>query len=291
MKIAIVWNHPSRLVHCSFRFEQYLEGFRALGHDPVVICERDSAGGFDGPLNVVDAASDFERPELWRRVAADVAVIVTWHRMSAVLSAMRVAGTRVIAIADTDGQLSPKVFPLAAFERLMVYQESFRDRRKCFVYWLRRVLTEGRPGSEDFESLASTRASDVLLLGHEQARQHFGRFLGRYREQALGRRLEVVPFTIGASFLSCPVPEAEARGRISAIGRWDDPQKDAGLLAAALDTFLTSETSIEVVIFGRGQEQFAGLARRHDLAVERFDEALGGSQPAARDPRPRIWHE
>ena len=273
MKIAIVWNHPSRLVHCSFRFEQYLSGFRALGHDPMVICARDSASGFDGPLHVVASASDFESPELWRRIAADVAVIVTWHRMSAVLAAMRATDTRVIAIADTDGQLSFKVFPLAALERLMVYQGSLKDRCKCLVYWLGRVLTEGRPGSEDFESLASTRASDALIFGHEEARQHFGRFLTRYGEQALGQRLAVQPFAIGTSFLSCPVPESAARRRISAIGRWDDPQKDAELLVSALDAFLGSETSIEVVILGRGQERFAGLARRHSGV------RLAGEQP------------
>ncbi len=263
MKIALVWNHPSRLLDCSFRFEQYLAGFRALGHNPVVVCDQSLVTGFSGPLELAETDATLAEPDFWRRVAADVAVIVTWHRMASVLSAMHTAGTRVISIADTDGRLSLRTYPAAALERLMVYQDSLTGRLKCFKYWLERRLSAAiRGSSEDQEALASTRASDAVIFGHEHGKQHFGRFLAGYGEQVLSERIAIVPFAIGASFLSCPVPEAKDK-RIVAIGRWDDPQKHAGLLAAAITRFLDANR-IEVVIFGQGAEtRFASLAQRH----------------------------
>ncbi len=275
MKIALVWNHRSRLLDCSFRFEQYLAGFRALGHRPVVVCDPASAEGFDGPLEVAPTAGRFEEPSFWRRVGADVAVIVTWHRMAAVLAAMGASGTRVISIADTDGRLSPRTYPGAALERLMVYQDSLAGRLKCLKYWLgRRLRAVARGSQEDREALASTRASDAVIFGHERGKEHFDRFLAGYGEQALSARIRIVPFAIGASFLSCPVPEIKD-DRIVAIGRWDDPQKDAGLLAAAIAGLL-DRTRTEVVIFGRGSETLLGpLARRHP-AVH-----VAGVQPQA----------
>lgn len=263
MKIALVWNHRSRLLDCSFRFEQYLEGFRALGHDPVVVCDRDSATGFDGPLEIAEPTVRLEEADFWRRVAAGVAVIVTWHRMAGVLAAMRAAGTRVIAIADTDGRLSPRFYPWAALERLMVYQDGVAGRLRCLKYWLgRRLQATVRGSLEDSEALASTRASDALIFGHEGGRKHFERFLAGYGEQALGQRIHVVPFAIGASFLSCPVPEIKD-DRLVAIGRWDDPQKRAGLLASAMVHFLDPRRTTRIEIFGRGGEAvFGPLARR-----------------------------
>ena len=264
LKIALVWNHQSRLLDCSFRFEQYLDGFRSLRHDPLVVCERNSAAGWSGPLEIVETAAELAEPGFWRRLGADVVVIVTWHRMAAVLAAIGAAGTRVIAIADTDGRLSPRVFPGAALERLMVYQDSLTGRLKCLKYWLGRYLAGTFGDSrEDRQALASTRRSDALVFGHEQARRNFDRFLSRYRERPLGERVTVVPFAIGASFLNCRVPEARP-DRLVAIGRWDDPQKDAGLLAAAIARLLDSNAHTEVVVLGRGGEGWFGpLARRY----------------------------
>ncbi len=264
MKIALVWNHRSRLLDCSFRFEQYLSGFSALGHRPVVVCDQASAADFGGPLEVAETAGHLEEPGFWQEVAADVAVIVTWHRMAAVLAAMRIAGTKVISIADTDGRLSLRTYPGAALQRLMVYQEDLHGRLRCLKYWLTRYLREAVRGSEeDRENLASTRASDTVIFGHQDAKRNFNRFLARRGERALGGRLAVVPFAIGASFLSCPVLETRDH-RIVAIGRWDDPQKHAGLLAAAVSRLLDSGVRTEVVILGHGGEKwFAPLAGRY----------------------------
>ncbi len=264
MKLALVWNHRSRLLDCSFRFEQYLAGFEALGHSPVVVCDRASAQGFDGPLHVVEDAAQLTDPAVWRSTGADVAVIVTWHRMSAVLQAMRTAGLKVIAITDTDGQIGLMAFPQINLQRMLVYQTSWLDRLKCLKYWGTQILLDStRASPEDQEFVASTRTSDAVIFGHAAARVNFQQFLRQAGADSLGQRLHVVPFTIGDALLSCPVP-AVKDDRVVAIGRWSDPQKDAGLLAAALAKFLDRRATTEVMILGDGGDPwFTALAERH----------------------------
>ncbi len=265
LKIAVVWNHRSRLLDCSFRFEQYVAGFRALGHEPVVVCDFDSAAGFDGPLEVADSADRFRQEGFWRSVAADVAVIVTWHRMSEVLRAIRAAGTRVVAIADTDGLLGVRTSPWKTLEQRIVYRDGFAAKAKLAARWaLRYLAAVARVSADDREHLASTRSSNAVVMGSGQAAANFRAYLARHGQGSLGGRVHIVPFTVGETFLACPVPETKAP-RVVAIGRWSDPQKDAGRLAAALERFLDrrpERDDLEIVLLGEGGERwFAPLAR------------------------------
>jgi len=259
MKIAIVWNHESRLLDCSFRFEQYLHGFRALGHAPLLVCHSGREEGFPEPAEAYPPAA-FADADLWREIGAEVAVIVTWHRMPEVLQAIRSAGTRVVAISDSDGQVGVRAHPRVTFERLWMYHSGWKEKARCTKYWLEKLLWRGR--EEDRMYLESTRSSDVLVLGSSEGRRHFRRFLESQGEGRLDDRVTVVPFNIGASFLSCPLPEAKD-DRIVAIGRWGDPQKDAGLLAAAGEILFRQRPQTELVIFGSGGEPwFSGLSER-----------------------------
>lgn len=260
MKVAVVWNHASRLLDCSFRFEQYLAGFRSLAHEPVIVCHEGQEIGFPAAAETYPAAA-FDRAETWREIDAEVAVIVTWHRMSRCLDAMRTAGLRVVAISDSDGQIGIRVHSRATFERLWMYHSGLIARARCLKYWLSKYLAKG--AAEDREHLASTRRSDTLVLGSSEGRRNFRRFLEYHGEESLFERVTVVPFAIGASFLACPLPPAKA-DRIVAIGRWGDPQKHAGLLVAALERFFAERPGTEVVILGAGGEPwFDPLAQRY----------------------------
>ena len=263
MEVAVVWNHASRLLDCSFRFEQYVEGLRALGHEPVVVATRWSAEGFDAPFHLADDATAFDDPDFWRGVGAEVAVIVTWHRMARVLEAIRAAGTRVAAISDSDGRVGVRAHPGFALERLLVYGDGAVARLRIFKYWLTRYLRERRRlGDEDAEAVASTRASDAVAIGHGEGVRLFRGCLEQWGAGELAERVVEVPFTIGASFFSCEVPEVKD-DRVAAVGRWDDPQKNAPLLAAALRHFQAARPGTGVEIFGAGGEDiFRSLGPR-----------------------------
>lgn len=258
MKIAIVWNHPSRLLDCSFRFEQYVAGCRALGHEPVIVTTRASAadGGFDAPITTVEDAGGFSDPDFWRRLGADVALVVTWLRMPEVLRSIRAAGTRVAAISDSDGQMSLIVHPRIGLERLLAYRSGGIDTARRFKYWLTSQLRGRLRGSdEDRTVLESVRCSDVVTFCYRGAVELFRRLLAHYGEEGLLERVRIVPFTIGASYLVCPVPETKDE-RLVAMGRWTDPQKNAPLLAATLARFLERRPKAEVVVLGGGGEPF-----------------------------------
>ena len=262
MKIAITWNDELSLRRSSFPFEQYRRGFEALGHDAFVLARREATEGFPGPVQTVEDLDSLCDPDTWRALGADVAMIITWHRMPAVLEAIRRAGTRVLAIADTDGQIGLRVHPWPTLEKIISYADGWSGKARCVKYWLGRYLREAAGADEDEEYLASTRNSDAVVVASSEARHHLLRFLAHRDAAHLGRRVVTVPYTIAPEHLSCPLPESRD-DRLIAIGRWDNPQKNAGLLAGALAVFLAARPATEVVIFGAGGDRwFAPLAER-----------------------------
>jgi glycosyltransferase involved in cell wall biosynthesis len=283
MKVAIAWNWPSRLIECSFRFEQYAAGLRALGHDPVFVCSRDAAIGFPGDFHLCETREEMKQPSFWREVGAAAVLIVTWHRMAEELQAIREAGSRAVAISDSDGRAGTKLFWRWNLERQILYQPTRIAKLRFFKNWLTLQARQRFWCSfpEDRLSVESTRESDVVALGHQQGVANFRRFLQSMGAGELGENLRVVPFTIGASFLSCPLPE-QKENRIVAIGRWNDPQKNAELMAATLRLFLKRDPKTQIDIFGQGgepffgemQKEFPGLAYRGTQQQEVVAETL-----------------
>lgn len=262
MKVAIAWNWPSRLLDCSFRFEQYAAGLAALGHQPVFVCTAEAAAGFPGEFHLCRTREEMKEERFWREVGAGAVLIVTWHRMAEELRAIRGAGSRAVAISDSDGRAGARLFWRWNLERQILYQPPGQARRRFLKDWLKLQIKMRlvRSFPEDEQAVASTRESDVVALGHRGGVANFRRFLESMGAGELGAKLREVPFTIGASFLACPIPEKE--NRIAAIGRWDDPQKNAPLMAAALRLFVERNRETQVDLFGKGgEEAFAGLEK------------------------------
>lgn len=257
MKVAIAWNWPSRLLDCSFRFEQYAAGLRALGHDPVFVCTPEAGEGFPGNFHHCGTRERLKEKSFWSEVGAGAVLIVTWHRMAEELRAIRAAGSRAVAISDSDGRAGSKLFWRWNLERQILYQKGARAKTRFLRGWLelqaRQRLFRSFP--EDRQSVDSTRESDVVALGHHLGVENFRRFLESMGEGDLGAKLRVVPFTIGDSFLTCPLPE-QKEDRVAAIGRWDDPQKNAPLMAEALRRFFARRPQTRIDLFGQGGQPF-----------------------------------
>src|SRR5207302_4946457 len=97
------WQAAARLSDISFRHDLYVRGFEALGHQAIIVCPQESAEGYPGRVHTIASAAELAEPDLWRQLDCNVAVIITWHGMTDVLAAMRAAGTRTVALADSDG--------------------------------------------------------------------------------------------------------------------------------------------------------------------------------------------
>lgn len=270
MNIALVWNDPQRLADLSFRFSLYVEGLRQLGHDPVVVCRRTSAGDETYPLHVAQDPSDLDDVDFWRRLGVDVAIAITYHRKAAMLAAMQRADIRTVALSDSDGQVGLRAHPAITLARMWYYQPTWRRRLGCLKYFAGRYLFDRWRGqSEDEEYLASTRHSDVVLFHSRPAAQCFRHFLAFHRQSELAERLRHAPFAVPQAFTEHPLPPVKD-DLVVAIGRWSDPQKDSKLLAGTLARLLDRRPQTRVDIFGKdGEAHFGELQRRYPRLVLR----------------------
>ncbi len=267
MRVAVVWNYGTPLSQCSFRFEEYVRGLETLGHEAVVACPESSNDGFPVPI-ASPRGGGLEDEAFWRGLAVDVAIVPSFHQMSALLETIRAAGALTIAMGDSDGQMGLRAFPLATLRRKVFSGVADRRRQMRQLRFVakRYLLSFRRADPQDAEFVRSAESSDALILGCEEARTHFRRFLRRAGAPGLADRVHVAPLAINRVYVESPDLGRERRGMV-AIGRWDDPQKNAPLLVRALARYLGRAGRVArsepVDIFGPGGEElFGGLGRR-----------------------------
>ncbi len=290
MRIAVVWNHGTPLSQCSFRFEEYIRGLEQLGHEAFVVCPQLSDDGFPVPTFSPPLGEGLANREFWLDLKVEAAIVPSFHQMSHLLELLVETGVRTIALGDSDGQMGLRAFPLATMRR-MVYAgvSDRRVRRRQFAKLAVRYLRSfQRRDPLDAEFLRSARFSDVLILGNAESRDHFRRFLRKAGACDRADRVHVAPLAINRVFCEFPDLGRERRGLV-AIGRWDDPQKNAPLLARALRRYLDGagdESDAPVHIFGPGgDEHFRNLCGRYPNVIHHgpqhppvLAEALAGSR-------------
>ena len=270
MRIAVVWNHGTPLSQCSFRFEEYIRGLEELGHEAFVVCPQSSDDGFPAPTFCPPLGEGLANREFWLDLKVQVAVLPSFHQMSGLLELLVGIGVRTIAMGDSDGQMGLRAFPLATMRRTVHAGASGRRHRRRQVgkLALRYLRSFKRRDPQDAEFLRSATFSDVLILGNAESRDHFRRFLRKAGAGDMAERVHVAPLAINRVFCEFPDLERERRGLV-AIGRWDDPQKNAPLLARALTRYLDraggreDDEEVPVRIFGAGgEEHFQDLCRQ-----------------------------
>ncbi|MDE2923307.1 MAG: glycosyltransferase [Acidobacteriota bacterium] len=291
MRVAVVWNYGTPLRQCSFRFEEYVRGLEALGHEAFVACPESSNDGFPVPIVSPPAGGGLEDAGFWRGLEADVAIVPSFHQMSDLLELIRGAGVRTIAMGDSDGQMGLRAFPLATLRRKVFSGSSDRGHQLRQLRFLARryLLSFRRTDPQDAEFVRSAGSSDVLILGCEEARSHFRRFLRTAGADRLEDRVHVSPLAIHRVYCESSDLGRDRRG-IVAIGRWDDPQKNAPLLVRALSRYLGraggEEAGDPVRIFGPGgEDRFGALSRRFPNVVyegPRYPEVLADALAGSR---------
>ncbi len=290
MRIAVVWNHGTPLSQCSFRFEEYIRGLEQLGHEAFVVCPQLSDDGFPVPTFSPPLGEGLANREFWLDLKVEAAIVPSFHQMSHLLDLLVGIGVRTIALGDSDGQMGLRAFPLATMKRMVYAGVSDRRhrRRQLAKLALRYLCSFQRRDPLDAEFLRSARFSDVLILGNAESRDHFRRFLRKAGAGDDADRVHVAPLAINRVFCEFSDLDRERRGLV-AIGRWDDPQKNAPLLARALRRYLDGagdESDAPVHIFGAGgEEHFRDLCGRYPNVIHHgpqhppvLAEALAGSR-------------
>jgi len=261
VRVLLVWPAAGRLTSISVRYERYARGFRALGCDPVTVCLPAAAEGYDEPVAVAPDESALRDPDFYRALGADAAVVVTWLGLPDVVAALKAAGLWVVSLADSDGRVGVRAHPGATFARAVGQHPAWGTKLRAARYWA--TLFVGGPGEQDRPVLASAAAADRVVVCSPGAVAHLRRFFDSYRRPDLGEKVVSVPYPTDECHLTGPVPAARA-DRVVAIGRWEDPQKAAGVLARAAARHRAARGQTEVLVFGPNGGRWFGPGGQSD---------------------------
>jgi glycosyltransferase involved in cell wall biosynthesis len=263
MKIAVVLAAP--WIPGSVDMTRYLRHLQALGHESLMVCQDRSEGPAGYEVQAVDRQT-MEDPAFYRRLKIDAAIAFTWFNNPAILSAMKHAGVRVLLRADSDGMISLRQFPAHHIRVRMSGEKDLFGRARASKHLLQRYLFDYK--REDQDTLASLEHADVIVLETHQAAKNICGFLDRQGRADLKSRVSVVPHFVADEFLDADVAQTRDDS-VVAIGRWEDPQKNAGLLAAAIEIHLSRNPSTRFFIIGgeRGRNEFASLTQKHPQVI------------------------
>jgi glycosyltransferase involved in cell wall biosynthesis len=255
VRVLLVWPVAARLTGISVRYERYARGLRALGHDPVTVCLPATAEGYGEPVAVAPGEAALRDAAFYRGLRADAAVVVTWLVFPDVVAALKAAGLRVVSIGDSDGRIGVRAHPGPTFARMVRQHSGWGMRLRAARYWL--TLYAAGPAAQDRPVLDSAGHADRVVVCSPAAAAHLRRFFDSYRRPDLAAKVAAVPYPIDGCFLTEPAP-AERDIRAVAVGRWDDAQKDAGLLCRAASRFLAAGGRAEFNLFGPGGVRWFG---------------------------------
>jgi glycosyltransferase involved in cell wall biosynthesis len=265
MRVGLIWAAPAPLTRITVRYERYLRGFRALGHDPVTVCFAAAAEGYAEPVAVAPGEAALRDPEFYRPLRLDAAAVITWLGLPEVVGALKRVCPWVVSVADSDGQVSARVHPRATLARCVLQHRGWLTRASAANYWLRRYLFGA--GRLERDLLDSAERADLVAINSPQARGHLTAFFRHHGRPELAARVAVVPYPVDECYLSGEVSAARER-RVVAVGRWDDPQKDAPLLAAAVERVRAADPAVGFDLIGPGgDDAFDRLCRRHPRVV------------------------
>ncbi len=263
MKIALVLAAP--WVPGSVDMTEYLRQLERLGHEPVLICLDRAAGKTEYPVIAADRET-LKSPGFYERLKLDAAIAFTWFNEPWMVAAMKKAGMTVLTRGDSDGLLSIRQFPAHHYRVRMSAAKTMGGTFTAAKHLLQRYLLQYK--REDTDRLNSLAWSDLSVLETAQAAEHVASFLTRYDRADLISRLKVVPHFVADEFLTCDVKTTRSDCAV-AIGRWEDPQKNAPLLAAAIEIHLNYRPATRFYIIGgeAGRSQFDELTGKYPQVV------------------------
>jgi len=257
------------------RYERYYEGFHRSGYDVVTVCVPNAAEGYPHPVWKAPDTKSFRSEQFWRSTGLDCVIVVNWLVFPDEMEAMRSAGLIVIALSDSDCLIGVRAHPKATLQRYYHQHQKRSDRWRGGFLWLR-LWVRGKPYWEQ-QTIRACAAAHRTLCYSEESRLAMGHFLRSYGRPDLEDRIAVTPYPAADAFTQPNPTGSDRQARLLAIGRWDDPQKDANLLMEAWLRYRRSGGSATLLVAGSRGEcfarmpegsgfQFAGILRPAELA-------------------------
>jgi hypothetical protein len=245
-RLAVVFPLPLQRVHLGKDVGLIPEGLRHRGWDTELHCV--AAKGDDWPLPVHVASLDaLATPSYWDGRGLVGAVVFTFIAHGDVAHAVRSAGVRTVGKGDTDGLVSPRMFPRETLRETLWHRGGPVWRARSIASWIARA---GPLHGAQVRAVQRAIASpDAFVVETEPARRRIVYVLERNGAPELADRVHTVLNPVRPVFTDSEVmPERDRL--VVAVGRWDDPQKNARLLASALRNFLAQHADHRAHVIG-----------------------------------------
>ena len=246
---AELWSHPRFL-----RPEILLvEGFAELGHEATIVCDARNTLPSHLPAVAVEYSA-LADAAFWRREQFDLVIVMTWLSAYAdVLSAASRAGAFAVSRADSDGMVGVRAHPGSTLRHAYYSVPWVVPRLRNTWFWAKKLAYLYR--EHDQLVVANVERANATTVETDVARHEFIRFLERSGAGQLATKIHVAPYSpLERRFLTPSVRSNDKERLLYAVGRWDDPQKDSGLLASVLRRYLDTDTGARAVVAGKGGE-------------------------------------
>jgi hypothetical protein len=261
MRIALVWNGPFKLIDITTRYEPYVEGLRAIGIEVITVCPAGTEIGYPYSTVLFNDYRELICLDFWNELGCSAAVIITWQRMTDIMLCMRAAGMRVLAVAESDGEISLRFHPWQTFRFLTFMQKTTRLKIGAIKHWLTSYIAYGKQQINDL--IENTESAHITTFAGEGAVNVWTKFLTKNKRTNLINNVKWLPYPVNDIFCSGPI-QIERENRIIAIGRWDSPQKNAELLEKTIIKLESMNSKTEIIVVGKySEERFKHLCERY----------------------------
>lgn len=245
----------------SVRYERYVRGLRAAGHEPVTVCIADAAAGYKEPVTVAPQLSAFQDALFYKSLGAKTAILINWLGLPDIVAAAKAGCGKVVALADSDGLVGVRVHPRATLARMVHQHQDLLTKLRAAFFWLR--LYAFGPQLLDDPVLLSSTEADRIVVCDMVAAANLQSFFKHYGRPDLSAKVAAVPYPVDECFLNEQVAAHRSR-TVLAVGRWDDPQKDALLLTKGVQQYLDNGGQAAFAFVGAGGDKvFGGLCNRY----------------------------
>jgi glycosyltransferase involved in cell wall biosynthesis len=212
----------------------------------------------DVPL-ITATLEQLQEPAWWKQWEVDWVVLAAWAlpRYEPIARAIKGAGIQLILTVDTEGIVSPHVWPWRYLQRK--YFDD-KDSEKWFrAGWALLKTAMGSFRLRHAGTIRHLEHADLIVLPSPLAQQRYGRYLLAMRRADLTGRLRSVPPPV-AKQMTC-VPTVPKKPLLIAVGRWNTLPKNTPLMLQLLERVLSAQPRYSAQIIGSGSERVKKLAQ------------------------------
>jgi glycosyltransferase involved in cell wall biosynthesis len=195
----------------------------------------------------------------WKQWQADAVLLTSWAlpRYEPIARAIKDAGSKLILVLDTEGIVSPHVWP---WRYLLQKYSTQKDAGKWFpAGWALLKTAAASLRMRHAGRIRHLEHADLIVLPTPLAQQRYSRFLLAMKRADLISRLRWAPYAV-VKEMTCEQSIPRKNG-IIAVSRWQAHQKNTPLLVRVLERVLAEQPRCSARVIGSGSEVVQNLTR------------------------------